>query len=43
MSYTVIEQDLYIKALKKLSKKYKNSSQIIYYSGLCGNVMILMG
>ena len=21
----------------------KNSSQIIYYSGLCGNVMILMG
>jgi len=24
MSYTVIEQDLYLKALKKLSKKYKN-------------------
>ena len=24
MSYTVIEQDLYIKALKKLSKKYRN-------------------
>ena len=24
MSYVVIEQDLYLKALKKLSKKYKN-------------------
>jgi len=24
MSYTIIEQDLYLKALKKLSKKYKN-------------------
>jgi len=24
MPYTVIEQDLYLKALKKLSKKYKN-------------------
>ena len=24
MSYTIIEQELYLKALKKLSKKYKN-------------------
>jgi len=24
MSYTIIEQDLYLKALKKLSKKYRN-------------------
>ena len=24
MSYTIIEQDLYLKALKKLSKKYKH-------------------
>jgi len=24
MSYTIIEQDLYLKARKKLSKKYKN-------------------
>ena len=24
MSYTIVEQDLYLKACKKLSKKYKN-------------------
>ena len=24
MSYTIVEQELYLKALKKLSKKYKN-------------------
>lgn len=33
MSYTIIEQDLYLKALKKLSKKYKlieNEIHLIY-------------